>query len=210
MIRAIIFDWNGVIIDDLEAQARANCDIIESLGGNRVTAEIWFKEIRQDWKVFFTKYGVKEDDIPKVLPLMEKYYPKYFDLVKIDKSTKNTLENLKAEGVAMGILSGTNKKSILDNIKRFSLEGIFTFIISGEDVEKQKPDLEGLVKAVKKCRADYQEILYVDDMPAMFDEVNKLGMMSVGFKSKINSDFSNAKFVIKSLPEIIRIKNKFN
>lgn len=210
MIKAIIFDWNGVIIDDLEAQARANCDIIEALGGKKITPEIWFKEITQDWKLFFMKYGVKEADIPKVLSLMNNYYPKHSDLVKIDKNTKSILKKLKTDGVLAGVLSGTNKKSILDNIKRFSLEEIFSFVISGEDVKNQKPHPEGLIKAIKNCRADSQEILYVDDMPAIFDEADKLGIISVGLKSKINSDFSKAKFIIKNLSEIDKIIKQFN
>lgn len=210
MIKAIIFDWNGVIIEDLEVQARANCDIIEALGGKKITPEIWFKEITQDWKLFFIKYGVKEKNISEVLPLMSAYYPKYFNLAKIDKNTKQVLEKLKTEGILAGVLSGTNKKSILDNIKRFSLEGIFSFIISGEDVKNQKPNPEGLIKAIENCRAGFQEILYIDDMPTIFDETNKLGITSVGFKSKINSDFSKAKFIIKNLSEVDNIIKQFN
>lgn len=210
MIKAIIFDWNGVIIDDLEAQARANRDIIEALGGKKITSEIWFKEITQDWKLFFMKYGVKEADISKVLPLMNKYYPKYFDLVEIKKNTKHILEKFKSMGVLMGILSSTNKKSILDNIERFSLESIFSFVIGGEDVNNQKPHPEGLIKAIKNCRADSQEILYVDDMPTIFDEADKLGIISVGYKSKINGDFSSAKFIIKNLSEIDKIIKQYN
>jgi len=62
MIKAIIFDWNGVIIDDIEVNARVNCDIIKALGGQDITVETWFKEITQEWKIFFMKYGI----LPKI------------------------------------------------------------------------------------------------------------------------------------------------
>jgi HAD superfamily hydrolase (TIGR01509 family) len=205
MIKAIIFDWNGVIINDLDAQAKANCDIIETLEGKKITPEIWFKEITQDWKLFFMEYGVKKADIPKVIPLMNEYYPKYFDLVKIEKNTKHILEKLKDKGILMGILSGTNKKSILDNIKRFFLEGIFSFVISGEDVKNSKPHPEGLLMAIKKCGVPANEIVYVDDMPTMFSEAKKLGLATVGFESKLKRNLSEADFVIEDISEILNI-----
>lgn len=52
MIKAVLFDWNGVIIDDLDAIARADCDVIFELGGQKIDHEIWFKEITQDWHAF--------------------------------------------------------------------------------------------------------------------------------------------------------------
>lgn len=210
MIKAIIFDWNGVIIDDLEAQARANCDIIQALGGRKVSLKTWFEEITQDWKIFFMKYGVKKADIFKVLPMMDKYYPKYSDYIKIGKNTKNALKNLKNKNIILGVLSGTNKKGILDNINKFSLEGLFSFIISGEDVKNLKPHPEGLLAAIEKCGVPANEIIYVDDMPTMFEKAKKLGLITVGFKSKLKCDLSEADFVIEDISEILNIIKKVN
>lgn len=205
MIKAIIFDWNGVVFEDLDAVARANCDIIEVLGGKKITPEIWFKEFTQDWKLFFMKYGVKEDDISKVLPLMEKYYPKYSAYIKIGKSTKTTLEKLKSKNIILGVLSSTNKKNIEESINRFSLEGLFSFVISGEDVKNSKPHPEGLILAIEKCGVPANEIIYIDDMPTMFGEAKKLGLITVGFKSKLKCDLSEADFAIEDIPEILNI-----
>jgi len=93
----------------------------------------------------------------------------------------------------------------LSNIEQFSLENIFSFIISGDDVKKQKPHPEGLIKAIDKTKAKPNEILYVDDMKTIFIEAKKLGMTTVGFKSKINDDLSSADYLIERMDEILKI-----
>ncbi|EKE21062.1 MAG: hypothetical protein ACD_7C00369G0017 [uncultured bacterium] len=210
MIKAVIFDWNGVIIDDIEANGRANCDIIFELGGQKISVDVWFKEIRQEWGKFFIKYGVKEEDLCKVLPMMSEHYFKYTKYVKLTKNVIDLLNYLKSNGIIIGVLSGTAKKNILHNIETFSLDNYFSFIISGDDVTNQKPHPEPLEKAIKASGFNGREILYVDDMSAIFEQAHNFGIIPVGMRSKISDDLSSAEYIVEDLQGIINIIENIN
>jgi len=205
MIKAVIFDWNGVIIDDMDANARANCDVIQKLSGRKVSVSTWFKEIKQDWRVFFIKHGVKEEEIPKVLLMTPDYYLKYAAYAKPVNHVTDILNYLKEKKIKMGVLSGTCKKNIIENIKMFSLNGYFDFIISAEDVQNQKPHPEPLEKAVKETGFTEKEIIYVDDMSTIFQHARNLGIITVGFESRISGEFHDADYIINDIRKIKEI-----
>ena len=208
MIKAVLFDWNWVIIDDLDAVARANCDCIFALWGEKVSAKTWFKEIQQDWHIFFVQKGVKKEDVKKVLPLMKNFYPKYIKYIKLISHITEVLDFLYKNKIKMGILSNIDRFSIESNIKKFGLQKYFEFIISGEDVKKPKPDPEWLEKAADYFKVNPKSILYVDDMPTVFTAAKKIGMITVGFVSRISEDLSDADQKINDIRKIIDFVKK--
>ncbi|MFA6391283.1 MAG: HAD-IA family hydrolase [Patescibacteria group bacterium] len=202
-IKAIIFDWNGVIIDDLDAVARANCDIVKALSGKTVGPSTWFQEIKQDWHKFFFDNGVSKKDIEKVLPMMKTFYPKYADFVKLTKNANDVLVALSQKGIKMGILSSVDKYGINSGLNKFNLQEYFSFIISGQDVEHPKPHPEGLKKALSFLNIEPKNIVYIDDMSTIFPVAQKLGITTIGFKSRISNDLSSADIVIDDLSQIL-------
>jgi len=202
MIKAAILDWNGVIVDDLDAIARANRDVIKILGGKEITIETWYGEIQQDWKTFFIKYGVREEDIEKVLPLMDEIYPRYAEHVHLVEGVKEVLAYMKEMNIKMGVLSGSSKQMILDNIETFSLQDNFDFIVSGDDVQHQKPHAEPLEKAIKMTGVAGNEIIYIDDMSVIFEQAKKLGLVTVALKSRVSGEFQDADYEIENITDV--------
>jgi phosphoglycolate phosphatase/pyrophosphatase PpaX len=204
MIKAVLFDFNGVIMDDLEAVARANCDIIQLLGGKKVKPSTWFKEINQEWQIFFMNNGVRKEDISRVLPLMKDYYPKYEEYIKLREGVEDVLRTLSSRKIKAGILSGNEKQGIVNNLRKHNIEGYFSFVISGGDVKNPKPHPEGLEKAILFFKIKPTELLYVDDMPTIFNEAKRLGIRTIGFKSKISGDLSGADVVIEDMRDVLK------
>ena len=202
MVKAVIFDWNGVVVDDIEVNAHVDCDIIVALGGKRISIETCLKQLTQDWWKLFIKYGVAEKDIPKVIPMVAMYYPKYAHLASIDDDLKEVLEKMKQKEIILGVLSGTSKKTICNNIEKFKLDNLFSFIISDEDVAKSKPHPEGLKKCIKLSDTSPRDIIYVDDMPTILKEAKGLGMTTIGYKSILNADLSEADYVVSNMTQL--------
>lgn len=205
MIKAAIFDWNGVIIDDLKANGQTDCDIIFALTGKKVSLRTWLKGIGQDWRIFFIKQGVKKSDLPKVLPMVAKYYARYSRQAKLSPGTKDLLRYLKAGKIKLGIMSATSRENILANIKRLGLTGLFSFIVAGDDVKNQKPDPEPVKKVIKASGVKPREIVYLDDISDIFILMKKLGVKTIGFKSIISHDLSAADFQVKRMSEVKRL-----
>ncbi|MFH1649228.1 MAG: HAD family phosphatase [Candidatus Woesearchaeota archaeon] len=206
MIKAILFDWNGVIVDDLGAVSRANCDVIKELGGETVTAETWFKEIKQDWHQFFFDHGVAKKDIDKALPLMKRFYPKYEEYIKLTRNAKQALDQMKKAGLKIAILSSVDTAGIEFGLKKFGIKEYFDFVISGEDIIKPKPHPEGLQKAIALFNLKPEEILYVDDMSTIFSQAKALGMTTIGFKSALSdAGLNNADHACERFEQILAL-----
>ncbi len=210
MVKAIIFDWNGVIIDDMGAIARMDCAVISALGGKKVSVATWYKEITQDWSVFFRRYGVQKKDLKKAMLLKAEYYPKYLRYVHLGNNVRFVLESLRKKGIRLGVLSGNSRNNILLNMNMFSLDNYFSFIVSGDDVAHQKPHPEPLEKALRAARVSSDEVLYVDDMPTILDVAHRFGLTTVGMQSKISGDLSSADYVIYNIRELLGIVDACN
>jgi len=65
-----------------------------------------------------------------------------------------------------------------------------------------------LEKAIKNFQVDSQFVLYVDDMPTIFSGAKKLGVATVGLRSRISGDLSVADIKITDMKQIIDIINK--
>lgn len=73
------------------------------------------------------------------------------------------LTELRASGLATGIVSTKFRRRILETIAHHGLPLAFDIIIGGEDVSRAKPDPEGLELAIARLSCTKRDVLYVGD-----------------------------------------------
>lgn len=76
---------------------------------------------------------------------------------------RETLLRLKENGVFLGICTTKFHRRITDILKLTGDDDLIGVIVGGDDVSRQKPDPEGVLKAAAGCPAELSEILYVGD-----------------------------------------------
>ncbi|MFA4818415.1 MAG: HAD-IA family hydrolase [Patescibacteria group bacterium] len=204
LIKAVLFDYNGVIVDDLGACGRAECDVIHSLGGQKLSISYWFKNIHQDWQKFYMAHGVPRKNLRQTHKLTAKYYHKYEKYIKLTPDVKLILQRLTERNIKLGILSAASRDIVKEGLRRFGLANYFSFIIGGDDVAKQKPHPQGLSKAVRLFKVKPQEVMYVDDMPSIFVAAKKMGVKTVGFYSRVSGDLSLAEVRIRDIRSLLK------
>jgi beta-phosphoglucomutase len=157
MLKAVIFDFDGVITDS---------EILHLRGFNKVLAQ-YNVEIKK--KDYYTKYlgytdfdcfkifiqeGLLKIDKKKIAELVEQKDHIFKELAKTDGRTiegvREFLELLEKNHIPMAICSGallTEIELILDEAK---LRPFFQTIVSAEHVKKGKPHPEGFLRALKR------------------------------------------------------------
>lgn len=73
------------------------------------------------------------------------------------------LEQIKKQGSEAAIVSTKKRVRIEEGIVKFGISDLISFVIGDEDVEKPKPDPEGILKAAKQLRVSTEELLYIGD-----------------------------------------------
>jgi phosphoglycolate phosphatase len=116
------------------------------------------------------------------------------DWTRVFDWTAPVCEELSAAGFALGIVSTKYRDRILATLERNGLEGRFAVVIGGEDVERHKPDPEGLLTAIARLGVRAEETLYVGDTVADAAAARGAGTPFVGVLSGMTGEEAFAGF----------------
>ena len=151
-IRAVLFDFNGVIIDDERVHLELFQEILER-HGVRLDEALYWKEFlgMDDRGAFSGAWAHYRGENPGEELLgnlirekaflysnrLEKGLPLYEGAVSLIRTL--------AKELPLGIVSGALRQEILRTLSIAGLDGLFGFVVSAEDTLRGKPDPEGYI-----------------------------------------------------------------
>ena len=181
MIKAIIFDWDGVIVDSMPWIYKAMQEVLFSYGINKSTEEVSndFFQPRDD---YYNSYGVDIIDKEELERRHRASIKKHKMVDPLFPEVKDVLLFLKKNNYILGICSSTDNAEILRQLKSFGLEDIFeeNLIFGGEIIEKE----EKLEKFLKVLNVSPSELVYVGDLASDITAAQKVKVKSAGIERR--------------------------
>lgn len=180
MIKAILFDFNGVIIDDEPVQMKAYQEILKDEGID-LTEEDYYSCLGMDDKNFiiaaFERAG-KTVDANKVLEITlsksNRWRDKVSDNLPLFDGAENFIRKM-AKEFTLGIVSMARREEIEYVLERANLKKCFSAIVSAEDVSAPKPNpecyrlgfryVDAAHTAHKHLPITHDECLVIEDSP---------------------------------------------
>jgi len=206
MIKAIIFDMDGVLVDSEPINYEVNKIAFEKAG-----VKISKKEFIEEWVVKGTgsREAIKRHNVKMSFEDLQKIKKKiYFDVlkkkVKLKPNAKTALIRLNKK-YKMALASHAHKYNVNIIVSKFSLDKFFHVILSKQDVNKGKPDPEIFLKASERLGVKPDECLVIEDTEKGIIAAKRAGMMCIAVPdnwTKKYNNFSRADLVVKSLREI--------
>ena len=196
MIKAVIFDLDGVLVTTDELHYRAWKRLAEQEGITGFTRE---DNIRQrgvsrmaSLEVVLEKSGKQYSDAEKKV-LAEKKNDMYVkSLESLDKSAVldgvfDFITYLKQKGIKLAVGSASKNTPMI--LEKTGLADKFEAVSCGLDTQKSKPDPEVFLIAADRLDIPYSECLVVEDSDAGIEAAKAGGMyaLAVG-AAKINPD----------------------
>jgi beta-phosphoglucomutase family hydrolase len=206
MIKAIIFDMDGVIINSIPAHIKA-WEIPLSKYGVNFKAENFYEEFQRcngmttkDFgKLFKERYNIKVDD--KVLS--DSKHENYINLIKNIEVFDNVLEFiklLKEKGFQLAIATSEPKKIVDIVVEKFELNKYFKIIITVDQVEKPKPDPEIFIKAANALGVSPEQCIVIEDSPAGVKAAKSANMKCIAITNTNKEiDLQEADFIINNI-----------
>jgi len=147
MIKALLLDFNGVIIDDEPVQMRAYQELLAA-ENIALTDEEYYECLGMDDRAFvqaaFERVGRKPEG-NKVLELTQHKTQKWRDImadgIPLFENVENFIRKMASE-LSLGIVSMSGRPEIDYILEQTGLADCFEVIVSAEDVSECKPDPE--------------------------------------------------------------------
>jgi HAD superfamily hydrolase (TIGR01509 family) len=206
MIKAVIFDMDGVIVDS----EPINYEVIR-ITFEKAGVKISKKEFIEEWVVKGTgsREAIKRHDIKMSLEDLQKIKKKiYLDVlkrkVKLKPDAKRTIINLHKK-YKLALASQGHRYNVDIIVKKFKLSKFFQAIIGKQDVNKGKPNPEIFLKASKELKVKPEECLVIEDTEKGIIAAKRAGMVCIAVPdtwTKKYNDFSKADLVVNLLGEI--------
>ncbi|MFA5532132.1 MAG: HAD family hydrolase [Candidatus Shapirobacteria bacterium] len=202
MFQNIIFDWSGVVNDNVHACYLAYVDIFKAFNTDPITFEEFKREFKLPYMDFIHQYmpHVTQKDQHEIYKNSIIKYDKNKIFKGIDQSIKIFFNH----NVNLFIISSDHPETLLNQIKIFGLNGLFTEIIC--NVEDKSIEVENLAK---KYNFDLDKTIFIGDSNHEIESGKKIGIktgaVTWGFCSEEKLKSFNPDFMIHNLTELEKI-----
>jgi len=204
MIKAILFDVDGVLIHSLSANLRFYNHVFQKFGKPPITLKDYMKfsgkPMKSVFGLFFPEKSEKE--INEMVEYGVKVYPNFFRYIRLNPNVVKTLEILE-KGHKLGIVTNRINTKVLEF---FKIRKYFSAEVTYGDVKNQKPHPEPILLVLKRLRIKPQEALYIGDNLSDCQAGKAAGVKVIIYRNpEVNGDFN-----IKDLREISKIIEMLN
>ena len=169
MIKAILFDMDGVLVDAKEWHYEALNDSLTHHGFppiSRIDHETKYDGLSTHAKLISLSEGKPSisEKIENIKKVKQSYTISYFiNNLDVDKNQFTMFETLYKAGYKLCICSNSIRQTVDLAIERMQIDKFLEFSLSNEDVVKPKPDSEIYNKAIAKLNVLPNECLIIED-----------------------------------------------
>lgn len=186
--KAVIFDLNGTMIDDMHYHEVAWHDVFV----NQLKAQLTFEEVRHQLygrsdEIFHRIFGPDRFSLQEIATITdrkeEKYREEFLPHLKLINGLDVFLEKLKSSNVPLAIGTAApvlNVDFVLDNL---SLRHYFQAVIGPADVAESKPHPEVFFKAASRLAIPPEQCIVFEDSPKGIEAAARAGMKAIGVTS---------------------------
>jgi len=210
VIKAVIFDMDGVIIDSEPMHYKVFVEYIKKNFDLVIPREEYNKFIgTTNYHIFSTlqeKYHIEGD----LSAIIKDYTQKCLDFLLSSKDEKPIkgvdvlIRHLHQNHIKLALASSSPKKTINIVLDMFDLDQFFDVKVSGQEVAHSKPAPDIFLRAAELLQISPEECLVFEDSRNGVAAAKTAGMQCIGYynPNSGNQDLSRADKIIESFTEV--------
>ena len=204
-IKAVIFDYDGVIIDSDPFSRYAFGEVLKQKG-ILPTDEIYKKYFAgrklEDSITLFLKPMNRLSEIKEFISLKKSFDSEYGKHVVAYDDAVKLISRLKGK-YRLAIATGSRRVLIDTAFKKLGLGHVFEVVICAEDYKKGKPDPEIYLKSLEKLNISPNEAVVIEDAPWGIEAAQRAGIRCIAVTHTHSElDLKQADLIVKNLLDI--------
>jgi phosphoglycolate phosphatase-like HAD superfamily hydrolase len=183
-VEAILFDWDGTLVDSLGAFHVANAAVMAAFG-LPFDETIYRRHYTPDWRQMYVRLGIPADRLDEANALWETTFGDGSDLLVAFDGAADALARLRATGAVLGIVTAGHRDVVEPQLERTGLGPLLPVRVFGDDLPVHKPDPAPLRRALQLAGHGHRPAtsIYVGDAPTDMQMAMTAGARGVGIES---------------------------
>lgn len=185
-MKAMIFDWDGTLVDTLPAITRANAEVLGSYGVAYDDAA-YRAAYSPDWRSMYRRLGVPAEHVEEAGDRWLGEYRSLMTEVRPFRGVEAAIGRLAMAGFRLGIVTAGDRPVVEHQLEATGLARYFSAVVCGEDLPFAKPDPRPLLHALAQLGIpdDPGRATYIGDAPDDMRMARTVGARGVGIVSII-------------------------
>ena len=196
MIKAVLFDLDGTLIDSTEAIVRSFFHTFDVLGLPPPDRDEIVRTIGAPLKVQLQ--DMVDHDLEKTIEVYREHYlatsPENTFLLP---GVRDCLSGLADLGMKLGIATSKGRRGSEILLNHLGVMPFFDVLIGVDDIEHHKPNPEGLLLGIKSLGVSADEAFYVGDTPYDTEASRRAGMRCLG----VSTGYASHQQLLEENPE---------
>ena len=197
MLRAILFDFNGVLVDDEPIHLEIFQRVLAEEGFALSAEDYYARYLGLDDRGCFAAVLAAAGEpatVPRVMRLIARKASYYQERIRREgypffSGAVDLIESLAADRRMLGVVSGALREEVEGALRQAGILDRFKVLVTAEDVREGKPDPEGYQRAMEALNSlpplperllHPHEVLAVEDSPAGLAAAAALGLATLG------------------------------
>ena len=209
MIRGIIFDFDGLIVDTEWSVYQSWVELFDSFEV-RLPLDQWTAIIGTSEYEHFDPYDLLEQQVGRSLDrksLLKKRYDREMVLVldqPVLPGVDDYIREAEARNLRLGIASSSDRKWVTGHLSRLGLLDHFDIVHTSDDVEHTKPDPALYRLALQSLELLPEEAIVLEDSPNGVTAAKIAGIFTVAIPNPLTAclNLGHADLKLESLAQI--------
>jgi HAD superfamily hydrolase (TIGR01509 family) len=208
---AVLFDFNGVLVDDEELHFEAFREVLGKHGLTLDRARYYAELLGFDDAGLFRAAlpGIDDHSLERLIADKARAYAAGCETgLRLFAGARELVVALHERGVHLGVVSGALRREIEGALARFGLADRFDFVVSAEDATRCKPDPLPYLTGLEHLRGrgdarSASECVVIEDSPPGVAAARAAGMKVVAVAHTVAPEaLADADLVVPVLPAL--------
>jgi HAD superfamily hydrolase (TIGR01509 family) len=190
MLKAVIFDMDGVLVDSMPYHADAWVSVFKDVGINIRREDIYDIEGSNHIgiiKLVFKRAGRTPEhaDFLRLAQKKQEIFSK-INKAKVFDGIYECINSLKNKYL-LAVVSGSDRAVVIELIERF-FPDTFSAIVSGNDVKEGKPSPEPYLKALEMLKVNKDECIVIENAPLGVESAKRAGLYCIAIPTYVEPE----------------------